>query len=132
MRSGLTPNAPSCPQDNQSCHQDNQAASMPEPIDATVKRALMTLLRRGAITVGDAARLGAVSRQAVLKWVKAEGLDIAQRHSAFAAREFKRLLVTDRKASKAELRRQAEEAEEMWRWRHGKDGLGPGRAQDGE
>ena len=88
----------------------------------------MTMLKKGMISVPQAARLGCVSRQAVHGWVTKAGWDMQQRSDAFAAREFARLMGTNigRVKSKAELRRDADEASQAWEWRHGQDGLEPG------
>lgn len=79
----------------------------------------MALLKSGAISVTEAAELGSVSRQAVRKWTDAAGWNMSNRRRAHVARIFARALDADRKPSKAELRRQAQEAKEMWDWRNG-------------
>ncbi len=79
-------------------------------LDPPIKRALLSLLKRGQITIGEAAELGSVSRQAVLKWTQARGWNMEQRRRAYVARSFRALLVGDRRASKSELRQEAERA----------------------
>ncbi len=95
-------------------------------IEPAVKRAIMALLKRGAISVQQAADLACVSRQAINLWVVKEGWDMKLRQDAFAAREFAKLMGTNlnRQKSKRELRQDAEAAQEMWEWRNAQDGLG--------
>jgi hypothetical protein len=87
--------------------------------EPAVRRALMALLKSGAITIPEAATLANVSRQSVWYWVRDAGWNMEARRRAYVARTFARALDADRKPSKKELRRQAEEAKEMWDWRNG-------------
>lgn len=85
-------------------------------IEPTIKRALLAMLKRGQISIPEAAELGSVSRQAVLKWTTKRGWNMEQRRRAYVARSFRAMLVTDRRASKSELRQEAERAVREHAW----------------
>lgn len=59
-------------------------------IDPDARRAAVTLLRRGLLTVPEAAALAGVSRQVVRYWCKAARIEIGQSREAVIARLWRR------------------------------------------
>lgn len=55
-------------------------------LDPEARRAVVALMRRGAITLPEAARLAGVSRPVVRYWCKAAGIDIGKARSAVLAK----------------------------------------------
>lgn len=58
--------------------------------DPDARRAALALLRRGLITVPEAAQMAGVSRQLVRHWCQRSGIDWAQIRSAALAKRWRR------------------------------------------
>lgn len=61
-------------------------------IDPDARRAVVTLMRRGVVTLPEAARLAGVSRPVVRYWCKAAGLEVGKARAAVLSKAWHRLI----------------------------------------
>lgn len=61
-------------------------------LDPDARRAVVTLMRRGVITLPEAARLAGVSRPVVRYWCKAARIEIGQSRAAVLAKAWRKVL----------------------------------------
>ncbi|MBV8895518.1 MAG: hypothetical protein JO051_03325 [Acidobacteriaceae bacterium] len=90
-------------------------------VEAGVKETALRLLKRGAVTVNEAAEWAMVSRQAVHLWMREAGLKPGRwkkARKAHAAAAFKREYAEQcRRPTKTALRVEAAEAKSAWDWK---------------
>lgn len=97
---------------------------MPTVVSPHVKRKLTSLMKRGRITIAEAAAFAGVSYQAADKWCRRKGFDPRAKRALWARKDIEREIGLIRQPSKRELREQVADAEQMWRFKHGEgDGL---------
>lgn len=61
-------------------------------LDPDARRAVVLLMRRGMITVPEAARLAGVSRPVVRYWCRAAGIEIGQARGAVIAAAWRKAM----------------------------------------
>lgn len=89
---------------------------MPNPHQADLEKALQ-LLARGLATLSEAAAFGGMSRQALHQAAKRRGIDAPRSRAAYLAHLWSLPLERIKRPGKAAMRRRAEQAAELYRWK---------------
>jgi len=60
--------------------------------DPEARRAVLMMIKRGMVTVPEAARLAGVSRQLIRSWCKADGVSVDRARLLLLTKQWRRLL----------------------------------------